>query len=164
MAKIKKRKLVWKPSKSAQVVGYKLYWSEEGPVGYHSASAKLGNVNEVVLPDDVEGFDQVKGPVELGITAMDELGNESDVVVLKTPYQFNVPQAPSDLWMETLQQYHTTPGTSETPHEQEASIRLVENTASPNPAAGNPDVQQASMTSSPGEGVTDAGGGQAQKL
>jgi hypothetical protein len=108
LAKIKKRKLVWKPSNSPQVVGYKLYWSENGPVDYQSQSVKVGNITEIVLPDDVEGFDAVKGPVELGITAMDELGNESDLVTLKTPYQFNVPKAPSELWIETLQQYHTT--------------------------------------------------------
>lgn len=108
MAKIKKRKLVWKSSNSPQVVGYKLYWSDKGPVDYESPCVKLGNVTEIVLPDAVEGFDKVKGPVELGITAMDELGNESDLVVLKTPYQFNVPKAPSELWIETLQQYHTT--------------------------------------------------------
>ena len=108
MARIKKRKLVWKSSNSPQVVGYKLYWSDNGPVDYESPCVKLGNVTEIVLPDAVEGFDKVKGPVELGITAMDELGNESDLVVLKTPYQFNVPKAPSELWIETLQQYHTT--------------------------------------------------------
>lgn len=108
MARIKKRKLVWKSSNSPQVVGYKLYWSDSGPVDYDSACVKLGNVTEIVLPDAVEGFEKVKGPVELGITAMDELGNESDLVVLKTPYQFNVPKAPSELWIETLQQFHTT--------------------------------------------------------
>jgi hypothetical protein len=95
-------------------------------VDYDSPSAKLGNINEIVLPDDVEGFEKVNGPVELGITAVDELGNESDLVTLKTPYQFNVPQAPSDLWIETLSQYHTTDDVSEKEDSQEASIHLVE--------------------------------------
>lgn len=126
MAKIKKRKLAWKSSTSAQVVGYKLYWSEGGKVDYDSPSAKLGNINEIVLPDDVEGFEKINGPVELGITAVDELGNESDLVTLKTPYQFNVPQAPSDLWIETLSQYHTTDDVSEKENSPEASIHLVE--------------------------------------
>ena len=125
MAKIKKRKLVWKASKSPQVIGYKLYWSESGKVDYQSQAVKLGNVNEVILPDDVEGFDKIQGPVELGITAVDELGNESDLVTLKTPYQFNVPQAPSEVWMETLQQYHTTPEETGKPHDQEPTIHVV---------------------------------------
>lgn len=155
MAKIKKRKLVWKPSNSAQVIGYKIYWSEGGKVDYHCASAKLGNVNEVVLPDDVDGFDKVKGPVELGITAVDELGNESDLVVLKTPYQFNVPQAPSDVWIETLQQYHhTTPKAADPQNESEAPIRLVENKSPQSPADGNPAVQNAATTTPSSGGVS----------
>jgi len=158
MAKIKKRKLIWKPSNSAQVVGYKLYWSEGGNVDYQSACAKLGNVNEVVLPDDIEGFDKVKGPVELGISAVDELGNESDLVILKTPYQFNVPQAPSELWMETLQQYHTTGKASEASHEQETSIRLVETNATLKPDTSNASDQPPAMAASPDGSVTGVGG------
>ena len=158
MAKIKKRKLVWKPSTSAQVVGYKLYWSEGGKVDYQCPSAKLGNVNEVVLPDDVEGFDKVKGSVELGITAVDELGNESDLVILKTPYQFNVPQAPSEVWIETLQQYHTTPKVSEPGDASEASIRLVENRPPQGAAAANPVAQKAVVTAPSGGGVSGGSG------
>lgn len=100
MAKIKKRTLRWTASQSPQVVGYKLYWSEGGQVTYDSPSTKLGNATEVVLPDDVEAFTPQSGPIELGITAVDELGNESDIVTVSAPYQFNVPQAPEEIWLE----------------------------------------------------------------
>ena len=103
MAKIKKRKLRWKSSGSPQVIGYKLYWAEDGNLGYHSPNIDLGNVTEIVLPDDVPEFNAVKGPVELGIAAVDEMGNESDLSVLSAPYQFNVPQAPERFWIETLE-------------------------------------------------------------
>jgi hypothetical protein len=102
VAKIKKRRLRWKASASPQVVGYKLYWSSNGGVDYNSNSVKLGNVTEIVLPDDVPDFVHLDGPIELGIAAIDEVGNESDLVTLKTPFQFAVPHAPSDLWLETL--------------------------------------------------------------
>ena len=108
MAKIKKRRLHWRASESAQVVGYKLYWSEGGQVDYESPSAVLGNVTEVLLPDGVDSFSPGKGPVEFGITAMDELGNESDMVTFSAAYQFNVPQAPQELMMEALDEYHAT--------------------------------------------------------
>lgn len=102
-------------------------------MNYQCLSAKLGNVTEIVLPDDVKAFENVNGTVELGISAVDELGNESDLVVLKTPYQFNVPQAPSDVWMETLQQYHTTSDEPQNDSDQEAPIRLIDNRTNQSP-------------------------------
>jgi hypothetical protein len=105
MAKIKKRKLKWTASGSSQVVGYKLYWSENGAVNYYSKCVKLGNVTEIVLPDDVDSFMPGGGSVEFAITAVDELGNESDMITLKAPYQFNVPKAPEDLYLQKLDDF-----------------------------------------------------------
>ena len=108
MAKIKRRKLKWIASESAQVVGYKLYWSEDGAVNYDSECAILGNVTEIILPDDVNSFIPNGGPIEFAITALDELGNESDMITLKAPYQFNVPKAPDDLYMQKLDDFCIT--------------------------------------------------------
>lgn len=107
MAKIKKRKLKWSTSSSSQVIGYKLYWSENGAVNYDSKCVTLGNVTEIVLPDDVDSFMPGGGPVEFAITAVDELGNESDMITLKAPYQFNVPKAPEDLYLQKLDDFST---------------------------------------------------------
>jgi hypothetical protein len=96
MSKLKPRLLRWRASTSAQVAFYKLYWSEEGGVDYDSTHAVVGNVTEVVLPDGVDAFTPGDGPIEFGLTAVDELGNESDMVRLKAPYQFSVPGPPSD--------------------------------------------------------------------
>jgi hypothetical protein len=46
--------------------------------------------------------------IEFGITALDELGNESDMITLKAPYQFNVPKAPEDLYMQKLDDFCIT--------------------------------------------------------
>ena len=108
MAKIKRRRLKWIASDSSQVVGYKLYWSENGAVGYDSQCTILGNVTEIILPDDVKSFIPNGGPVEFGITAVDELGNESDMITLKAPYQFNVPKAPEELYMQKLDNFSIT--------------------------------------------------------
>ena len=107
MSKMKKRRLSWKASNSSQVVGYRLYWAEEGGVDYDAQFVELGNVTEIVMPDDVVEFTPGNGPVEFGITAIDELGNESDMVTLFAPYQFSVPDAPANLVMETMQEFHT---------------------------------------------------------
>ena len=105
MAKMKKRRLSWVASNSSQVVGYKLYWAVGGGVGYDSSCVRLNNVTEIVLPDDVESFTPANGPIEFGITAIDELGNESDMATLFAPYQFSVPEAPQDLKMETMKEF-----------------------------------------------------------
>lgn len=108
MAKIKKRRLRWTGSDSAQVVGYKLYWSENGEVNYDSKSVTLGNITEIVLPDDVDSFIPVGGPIVFAITALDEIGNESDMTTLVVPYQFNVPKAPEDLYLQKLDDFGIT--------------------------------------------------------
>lgn len=105
MAKLKKRRLRWKASRSSQVVGYRLYWSGSGDLDYNADFVDLGNVTEVVLPDDIENFPVAAQPVEIGLTAVDELGNESDMVCLRTPYQFNVPAAPTDLRFENTGEF-----------------------------------------------------------
>ena len=108
MAKIIKRKLRWTKSISPQIVGYKLYWSENEEVNYNSQCVKLGNVTEIVLPDDVSSFKSNGGPIELGVTAIDEIGNESDMVTLRAPYQFTVPEAPTELYLRKLDNYYIT--------------------------------------------------------
>ena len=125
MAKIKKRKLCWKASESQQVVGYKLYWAEGETVNYSSSFAVLGNVTEVVLPDDVDGFSPAGGPVEFGIAAVDELGNESDLVTFQAPYQFNVPLAPEELWIESLDEFHASEEDAEDPDSSEPIALFV---------------------------------------
>ena len=110
MAKIKRRRLRWIASSSPQVVGYKLYWSENGELNYDSQWAMLGNVTEIVLPDDVASFTPNGGPIELGVTAVDELGNESDMITLTAPHQFNIPKAPDDLYLQKLDDFCITGG------------------------------------------------------
>ncbi|MGD2096590.1 MAG: hypothetical protein PVG35_03360 [Desulfobacterales bacterium] len=105
MAKIKKRRLKWSASVSTHVVGYKLYWSEDGEVDYGSMSITLGNVTEIVLPDDVDSFVPSGGTVVFGITALDEVGNESDMTTLVAPFQFNVPRAPDDFYLQKLDDF-----------------------------------------------------------
>ena len=106
MAKVKKRRLLWEPSISSNVVGYKLYWAEEGEVNYGSPFTMIGNVAEVVLPEQVPSFPIVKGSIQLGITAVNEVGNESDMMIFTAPFQFSVPDAPTSPTLQALKEYH----------------------------------------------------------
>lgn len=119
MAKIKKRKLSWIKSSSSQVVGYKFYWSENEALDYDSECEMLGNVTEIILPDGVTSFQPNGGPVKFGVTAVDELGNESDMITLTAPYQFNVPKAPAELSLQNLDDYYTSNVQHQEPDEEE---------------------------------------------
>lgn len=100
MAKIKKRQLRWTASESPQTAGYKLYWAENEKVNYDSKCVSVGNVTTIVLPDAIDAFRPQNGPIEFGITAVDDLGNESDLITIAAPYQFKAPRAPEEIWIE----------------------------------------------------------------
>ncbi|HSO18093.1 MAG TPA: hypothetical protein VLT88_01475 [Desulfosarcina sp.] len=107
MAKIRKCKLSWEASASENVVGYKLYWSRGDDVSYDSRYLKVGNVTEILLPDDVilSG-----GPVMFGVTAVDKDGNESDMVTMAEPYRLHVPEAPGGLSIKPSNEYRLVGG------------------------------------------------------
>jgi hypothetical protein len=74
MARVRKRKVHWGASNSLGVVGYKLYWAIDKGVNYDSADfADLGNVTEVILPDDVPSFPIEAGDIEPAVVAVDHL-------------------------------------------------------------------------------------------
>jgi len=105
MARMKKFKLSWKPSESDLLVGYKLYWSINGPVNYSSNSIKLSKINELDMPDIVVRRALSGESIYLGISAVDEMGNESDIRTLSEPYNFSVPQAPESFALIGLDDY-----------------------------------------------------------
>jgi len=102
MGKIRKKKVRWEPSGSNDVAKYRLYWSKYGEVTYDSESAEIGTMTEVVLPDDVPSFPLVAGDMHLGISAINEAGNESDLTKLTAYFNFVVPEPPQNLEIEDL--------------------------------------------------------------
>ena len=102
MARVRKRKVHWDASNSLGVVGYKLYWAVGKGVNYDSDFADMGNVTEVILPDDVPSFPIDAGDIELAVVAVDHIGNESDMTKLYAPFGFTAPDAPTGLTLETL--------------------------------------------------------------
>ena len=105
MARIRKQLLSWKLSESNLVVGYKLYWSNETPVSYDSNFIKLGNITEVNLPDILFGVAPSGKSIYLGISTVDEMGSESDIISLPEPCHFLGPPAPMDLFLTTLDDF-----------------------------------------------------------
>ena len=98
MGKIRKRTVRWEPSADAKK--YRLYWSTQGPVGYESDFVEMENKTQVILPDEVPSFPKIAGEIELGITAVNAVGNESDITRVRGYVDFTVPEPPKILTME----------------------------------------------------------------
>ena len=101
MGKIKSRKVRWEPS-STPGVKYRLYWSIGGEVDYDSDHADMGSVTQINLPGDILAFPFTSGRCELGISAISEAGNESELTKATVQLDFTVPEAPKDLTVEDL--------------------------------------------------------------
>jgi len=98
MGKVRKRTVRWEPS--ADVGKYRFYWSWKGPVGYESDFVEVENKTTVILPDEVPSFPRMAGEIELGITAVNAAGNESDIAVARVYVDFTVPEAPKAITVE----------------------------------------------------------------
>ena len=101
MGRVRRRKLRWEPSVGA--AKYRLYWSTQGPVGYESDFVELENRTMAILPDEVPSFPTIAGNIELGITAVNTVGNESDITIARVFCDFTVPEAPKILTVEDLE-------------------------------------------------------------
>ena len=102
VAKVRKKRVRWNASTDPGVSGYKLYWAIDVGVNYDSECREIGNVTEVVLPDDIPSFPLVAGDVEIGVTAVNGIGNESDMAAASARFDFTVPDAPTDVVVEDL--------------------------------------------------------------
>jgi len=83
-----RKRVRWKASGAPGVTGYKLYWAVGDGVGYESDCAEVGYFNEAVLPDDFPSFPKVAGEIQLGLTAVNDIGNESDMTKFAVSFDF----------------------------------------------------------------------------
>ncbi len=102
MGRVKKKRVRWEPSTSIDVVSYRLYWSKCSELNYDSDHADFGDVAEVILPDDIPLFPLKTGSMELGVSAINQAGNESDITKLTVEFSFEVPNAPQNLKVEDI--------------------------------------------------------------
>jgi hypothetical protein len=89
----RRARVQWKPSKSQQVVGYKLYWAVGRRVDYQADFTEVGNVREVILPDDIPSFRVFPMNTEIGVTAVHQNGSESDMTKCTVIFKFPLPDS-----------------------------------------------------------------------
>ena len=102
VGKARRKKVSWKPSASSDVSGYRLYWAVGKEVNFDSQYVELGNITDVTLPDDIPSLIQQTGAIQLGVTAISQAGNESDMTTLSAFIDFRLPEAPQDLEIENI--------------------------------------------------------------
>lgn len=105
MAKIVKRKIRWVSSQASDVVGYKVYYVVGGgAIDYASTPFKEvnSNISQLVVPDDLPELANVDSDVTIGVAAVDDIGNESDVTEVTVPFDFAAPDVPTGLVVETF--------------------------------------------------------------
>lgn len=89
-------KIAWDPSTSADVVGYRVFYSLSGEAPtYDSPFVDVGPVTEVALP--LPGFPLFEGDVTFGIAAVDAVGNVSDLTPITVPLDEVAPAAPGNV-------------------------------------------------------------------
>ena len=98
MGKVRKRTLRWEPS--ADAAKYRVYWSTQGPVGYESDFVEVENKTMAILPDELPFFPETAGNIELGVSAVNTAGNESELNIARVYVDFTVPGAPMGLTVE----------------------------------------------------------------
>ena len=94
--KDRRARVRWNASASPNVVGYKLYWAIGGGVNYDSDFAEVGNVTEVILPDDIPSFSILPINIEIGVTAVNKMRRESDMAKYTVIFKFTIPDFPRD--------------------------------------------------------------------
>ena len=61
---------------------------------------EIENRSLLILPDEIASFPKIAGNIELGITAVNAAGNESDITIVRVFVDFTVPEAPKAITVE----------------------------------------------------------------
>lgn len=104
MVQVKKKTLSWDPPADIDVVGHKLYVVPEGsqidPASTPYITIGMPTTT-VLLPDDFpeDTFDQDIN-YTIGIAAIDDVGNEGDIVTVQNPFDFIAPGIVTNIRVE----------------------------------------------------------------
>ena len=99
MGKIRSKVVRWQPSETPRV-RYRLYWATCRPVSHNLDYADLGTITEVTLPDDMPSFPLIAGKIVLGVSAVTQSGNESEITTITADIDFTTPEGPRNLRVE----------------------------------------------------------------
>lgn len=99
MSKVFSKTIKWDPSDDVDVVSHRVYVVQgtEDPT-YEDLNVTVNMPKtELLVPDEFPGFPLSDGDYTIGIVAVDDWGNESDMEVATHPFDFIAPSAPTNI-------------------------------------------------------------------
>lgn len=94
--KVVTRKVQWNPVTVPDLKGYNLYYASGSAVLDHNAPfVYVGNVTEVVITDVIPAAINWNGDYTLGVSAVDNVGNESNIAAGTSFFDFQAPPSPT---------------------------------------------------------------------
>ncbi|MFX0194559.1 MAG: hypothetical protein ACFFCW_00430 [Candidatus Hodarchaeota archaeon] len=106
MATVKKKRIKWTPASDPDIVAHWVFVVPEGQA-IDPALTPYVQVDmpmaEILAPDDFPS-DTFAGDqnYEVGICAVDDVGNLSDLTVVPSPFDFIAPGAPTNIIVENI--------------------------------------------------------------
>jgi len=102
--KVIAKNIKWTASTSPDVVAHKVYWCPEtDDLDYESDSIRVEMPKtNLILPDEAPSFPEEEGNFKIGISSVDDVGNESDIIEISFPFDFAAPDAPTNLVVEDV--------------------------------------------------------------
>ena len=98
MAKVRKYTMIWGASPDTDVTRYFVRATQSPAVpDYDTPYDDVGNVTQCDLP--LPHTPLIDGDLTVALTAVDDVGNESDMVMMTVPFDLVVPAPPTGLQM-----------------------------------------------------------------
>jgi len=103
MAKLVKKLLTVVPSPDTDVVAYRIYAIVGAPADYNSPFVEIAAPDlDIVVPDDAPGLFQQDAVYQMGVSAVDDYGHESDISPFVFAYDPIAPTAPGGVTVTTV--------------------------------------------------------------
>lgn len=104
MAKVIKKRIKFVPSDGVDVVAHRVYIAPDpDELTYASLHVDVPvPESELIVPDEFPGFPMRDVMYSVGVTAIDDVGNESDMAVILAPFDFDAPPAPAGVVIEDV--------------------------------------------------------------
>jgi hypothetical protein len=99
MARVEPKTISWNPSESSDVEKYRVYYKADDSSSFQYTDPYIETTEtQVTAPDDFpDGTFSQEGDYLIGVSALDAMGNESDITEVVHPFDLVPPMAPTGL-------------------------------------------------------------------
>ena len=103
--KVVKKRISWDAGTTADIVAHRIYVEKDPTVPtYSSVYVDISMPQTyITVPDDFPAgtFDEDVVYI-VGVSSVDDVGNESDIITVSSPFDFVAPDAPTNIVIEDL--------------------------------------------------------------